>query len=250
VKYKNRNYTLINSIKFNIDIASRKTVDVYGRASMQTSDTIIRPLTIESFSWQKDIYAFTNDANQKLSNKFRELLDYLGPKILIADPYFINDIKQNELTESFNLSDCQISFLNAVALSAVNPGITELIIMGVNSKANNHFDIDDAMMGTTTDQRFIKYEKLFRDLIELSQLSTYLPPSTIHFKNAPKTFHSRYWFSFSDDKKKLEKCVIVTNSIGNMQEADFTPVTNKAQLSQIASRYIDLFNRSTNELSI
>lgn len=245
-----RDYTLIKEIKFDVDPASGAITDTYGTNHMITAKEKERPLNFNSFTWQRDVYASSIDADKRLSDKFRELMSYLGPNILIADPYYLNNIKQDRLTQSVILSHCQVSFLNALSLCSTTTGINQIVILGYNSRANKQFDRDDSLAHNTTEQRFKRYDKVIRNFISLNRLSQYLPSSFLHLKNAKEDFHSRYWFSFSNDKNRLEKCIIVTNSIGNMKEVDFVPVTDEAQLTQITAKYIDLYKTSENELII
>lgn len=186
----------------------------------------------------------------KLSDIMIHLLDFLGPRVLIADPYYINNIKQDEATKSALLTDCQLSFLNAVIHSAVTKGVNSLTIMGYNARANQHFDKDEELVETTTQQRVNRYRQLFKNLIANNHLEPYLPTGSVRFQNAPSDFHSRYWFGYAGETNILDKCVIITNSIGNMEEVDFIQVTHPGQLQQITHRYSYLLNQSTNELSI
>ncbi|SFH37508.1 hypothetical protein [Pedobacter insulae] len=247
---KKIDYTLIKDIKFDVNMASGTLNDIYGRSHMQIEKSKPRPETFSTYTWQKDVYANPEDGNIKLSDTFKELFNYLGPNLVIADPYFINNIKLNELTKEFMLTDCQLSMLNAIATAAVMGEISELTILGYNSRANQHFDRDEDSTGTTTEQRFVRYETLFRNFIASNKLGDYLADSSIKFNNAPNDFHNRYWFSLSADRKKLEKCIVVTTSIGNMFEVDFLPITDQAQLTQITMKYFNLLKFSKNELSI
>lgn len=237
---QSQRFTLIKDIKFSIDPTSALITDVYGKihSTHLTADVKFSP-----FSWQRDMYASLNDANQMLSNRFQNLIQYLGSNILIADPYFINDIKDE-------LTTCQLSLLNAIAISSVQNGIKKLTFLGVNGRANQHFDKKEELDGTTTEQRFQKYRNLFDLFIGKNNLSKYLEPKTIQFNSAISDFHNRYWFSFSEDCTQLKRCIIVTNSIGNMAEVDFIEVTDETQLRQLTSKYFNLYQHSKNELTI
>src|SRR5690606_13741636 len=91
-------YVLIQDIQVNGHIANATFKDAYGRDFMLTSDKKKRPENISNFTWQQNVYADKNTANKKLSDLFKSILDYLGPKILIADPYFFGDIKEDSVT--------------------------------------------------------------------------------------------------------------------------------------------------------
>jgi len=48
----------------------------------------------------------------------------------------------------------------------------------------------------------------------------------------------------------LDKCVIITNSIGNIHEVDIMPVSDESQLKQIVRRYTDLYKNAETRLTI
>lgn len=244
-------YFLLQDIQVNGHIANTTFKDAYGRNFMLTSDEIKRPENISNFTWQQNIYADKNTANQKLSDLFKSILDYLGPKILVADPYFINNISQDKTTKALSLTHCQTAFINALIHSAIEKGISQLNVLGC-SRATNHLDSDDTGTLTKMELLFENYEKVFRRFIADSKLEKYFPSSTITFKKANEDFHNRYWFSLTDNEgiEVLDKCIIVTNSIGNMTELDIIPVNDASQLRQITRKYTGLFKISEIKLSI
>lgn len=244
-------YFLLQDIQVNGHIANATFKDAYGREFMLSSDKKKRPENISNFTWQQNVYADKNTANKKLSDLFKSILDYLGPKILIADPYFINNINQDKTTKALSLTHCQTAFINGLIHSAIEKGITQLNILGC-SRATNHLDSDDTGTLTKMELIFENYEKVFRRFIADSKLEKYFPSSTIVFKKANEDFHNRYWFSLIDKEgiEVLDKCVVVTNSIGNMSELDIIPVTDESQLRQITRKYTGLFKNSEIKLSI
>lgn len=235
-------YFLIQDIQVNGHIANATFKDAYGRDFMLTSDKEKRPENISSFTWQQNVYADKNTANQKLSDLFQSILDYLGPKILIADPYFFGDIKEDSVTAELHLKDDQIALVNAITHSALEKGISKLYFLGYWGRANNQLASD----------WINKYEKFYKKYIFSNKLEKYFPLSSIEFRNAHTEFHNRYWFSLTeqDGVEVLDKCVIITNSIGNMSELDIIPVTDESQLRQITRKYTGLFNNSQPRLSI
>lgn len=72
------------------------------------------------------------------------------------------------------------------------------------------------------------------------------------FFNAQAEFHARYWFSLIDQDgvEVLDRCVIITNSIGNMSELDIVPVIDESQLRQITRQYTGIFKNSQERLRI
>lgn len=245
-------YTLLSDITIDMNIASKTFKDTYGRTSLITDNKSDITNIISNFTWQREVYANTTEADKKLSDKFKEIFNYLGPNILIADPYYINDFKQDPVTNNFELRHCQIAFINSLIHSAILGNIKKITILGVNSRANNHATSDTTIEATKTEQRFNKYESLLKEIITNNNLKTFFPVESIVFKNSNKDFHNRYWFSIieKDGIKLLEKCIIITNSIGNMNEVDIMVVNDEAQLNQIIRKYSELFKNSEIKLSI
>lgn len=239
---KSIEYFLLQDIQVNGHIANATFKDAYGRDFMLTSDKKKRPENISNFTWQENVYADKKTANQKLSDLFKSILDYLGPKILIADPYFFGEIKEDIVTAELHLKDDQIALVNAMTHSALEKEIAKLYFLGYWGRARNQLASD----------WINKYEKFYKMHILSNKLEKYFPPSSIIFSNAQTEFHGRYWFSLVDQDgvEVLDKCIIITNSIGNMSELDIMPVTDESQLRQITRKYTGLFNNSQVRLSI
>ncbi|MEZ5013605.1 MAG: hypothetical protein R2794_04875 [Chitinophagales bacterium] len=235
-------YFLIQDIQLNGHIANATFKDAYGRDFILTSDKKKRPEYISNFTWQQNVYADKKTANKKLSDLFKSILDYLGPKILIADPYFFGDIKEDSVTAELQLKDDQIALLNAMTHSALEKGISKFYFLGYWGRARNQLAID----------WISKYEKYFKGYILTNKFEKYFPTSTIMFFNAQAEFHARYWFSLIDQDgvEVLDRCVIITNSIGNMSELDIVPVIDESQLRQITRQYTGIFKNSQERLHI
>jgi hypothetical protein len=235
-------YVLLQDIQFNSHIANATFKDAYGRSHMITSDKKTRPESVSNFTWQQNVYADNKEGNQKLSDLFKSIIDYLGPKILITDPYFFGEIKEDTVTKELQLKDDQIALINAITHSAIEKEISKLYFLGYWGRARNQLAND----------WITKYEKYFKGFILSNKFEKYFPSSTIMFFNAQTEFHARYWFSLVDQDglEVLDKCVIITNSIGNMSELDIMPVTDESQLRQITRKYTGLFNNSQQRLTI
>lgn len=136
----------------------------------------------------------------------------------------------------------QIALVNAITHSAIEKEILKLYFLGYWGRARNQLAND----------WISKYEKFFKGYILTNKFEKYFPSSTIMFLNAQNEFHARYWFSLVDQDgvEVLDKCVIITNSIGNMSELDIMPVTDESQLRQITRKYTGLFNNSEPRLTI
>jgi hypothetical protein len=237
-------YVLLQDIDIKVEghLANSTFTDVYGRSFMNTSEKKKRPEKILNYTWQQGVYVNTKAANEKLSDLFKANFDYLGPKVLIADPYFIGNIKSDKATAALDPSHCQTAFMNALIHSAIEKGISQLSILGYWARAKNHIENDWVN----------KYEKIFKNLISVNKLEKYFPASTIKFYNAEEDFHSRYWFSIVEDNgtEILDKCILITNSLGYMTEVDIIPISDEAQLKQIIRKYSQIFRNSENRLTI
>ena len=253
---KYEKFVFIQDIKIEGSIISKSFKDAYGREFSISAENISgkdnkkRPDSISNFTYQQDVYSDSIDANAKLSDLFKSIFDYLGPKILIADPYFLGIFKQDNITQEIALYNDQIALLNALIHSALEYGIDRFSILGYWGKASDLLLKEDD--GTRHKIDFLLYEKKIRQIIERSNLQYYFTDTSLLFLNAKKEFHNRYWFSISekDGIEILEKCVIITNSIGNIKEVDFILVTDDLQLRQIVQKYTDLWKNADEKLNI
>jgi len=245
-------YVLVQEIQINVDTINGVFKDAYDRTFNFTSDKKNKPETLASFTWQRSVFADPKHADQKLSDLFKSIFDYLGPKILIADPYFLGDVKQDETTKPI-LSANQKALINALAHSAVEHGIIEQVnFLGHWQTTKNQVKKDDTVESNKVDQLFENYERIFKDFISNNKLQRYFSASSIKFCDAQDKFHNRYWFSLSEKEEDdfLDKCVVITNSIGNMNELDILPINDKDQLKTIAREYSQLFKNSNRKLTI
>ncbi|MDR2083750.1 MAG: hypothetical protein LBP67_01990 [Bacteroidales bacterium] len=249
-KEKDIEFSLIQEIKLDINIVSKSFIDTYGRSfnisseNMSGKNSEKRPDSINNFTYQQDIYSDTTDANKKLSDLFKSIFDYLGPKILIVDPYFLGIFKE------IALYDDQIALLNAMIHSTLEYGMDNLSILGYWGRAGNLSEKKDDGIKHSID--LLIYERKIRQLIERNNLQCHFSNNSVRFFNANKDFHSRYWFSITNKNgiEVMEKCVIVTNSIGNIKEVDFVLVTDESQLKQIIQKYTDLWKNAEEKLNI
>lgn len=244
-------YVLLQDIHINSHIADKTYKDAYGRSFMITSDKKKRPESVSNFTWQQDVYEGKKLASQELSDRFKEIFDYLGPRILVADPYFINNINRDKTTQALSLSHCQSAFINALIHSAIEKGIDQFNVLGC-SRVKNQLELDETGNSTKIELMFENYERILKGVVSTNKLGKFLPPSSIVFRKAKEDFHNRYWFSLSekDGIEILDKCIVVTNSIGNMNEVDILPVSDENQKIQIARKYTAIFKNSEKRLTI
>lgn len=246
-------YVFIQDIQVNTQIANATYKDIYGREFLITSKDKGRE-TFENATWQQSIYADEKTANEGLSDLFKRTFEYLGSRIVVADPYFLGNIKINSVTNQFQPTNCQSAFINALIHSAIEKNVEQLYILGFWARAKSQVEKDDTQEANKTDQLFSNYEKLFKRIIQTNKLQDYFKPSSIRFLNAKEDFHNRYWFSLKNENgiDILDKCVIVTNSLGGISktEVDFVNVEDKSQLEQIIRKRTGLFKNADNKLII
>ncbi|WP_054834904.1 hypothetical protein [Methanobrevibacter arboriphilus] len=61
--------------------------------------------------------------------------------------------------------------------------------------------------------------------------------------NIKDKFHNRYWCGLDEDGGDINKCIEVTNSVGNINEVSFYLLNNK-QCNTIYRKYNDLYKES------
>jgi hypothetical protein len=247
-----KSYTLLQGINGTIDVVQKTFKDTYDREFQLKSKGLIRPNNILSSSWYGPFFADDKTANIQLSDKFKELFDYLGPSVLIADPYFIGPFRKDDSAGTLTLSKCQVAFLAALLRSVVDGAIKELYILGLNSRANQAEGRDETTNLTKKEDRFINYEKVILHSFESNQLQSFRKDFRMEFLNNKRDMHGRYWFGMSNEGgiRALNKCVIMTNSIGNISEVDFMPVLEERQLRELTERNLAFFKNSDSELVI
>lgn len=246
-------YVFVQDIQVSAHIANATYNDIYGRQFFITSEGK-RSETFSNVTWQRNIYAEEETANKELSDLFKKAFEYLGPRIVITDPYFLGDIKIDGVTKQFQPTNCQSAFINALIHSAIEKKIEKLYILGVWTSAKKQVDNDNTKNASKAEQLFGNYEKLFKGIIKKNRLQDYFKPSSTQFLNAKEDFHNRYWFSLKNENgiDILDKCVIVTNSLGGISktEVDFINVEDKSQLEQIIRNRTGLFKNAENKLTI
>lgn len=246
-------YVLIQDIQVNAQIANATYNDIYGRQFLITSKEK-RTETFSNATWQQSIYADEKTANEDLSDLFKRTLEYLGSRVVVVDPYFLGNIKIDSVTNQFQPTNCQSAFINALIHSAIEKKVEQLYILGFWARAKSQVEKDGTQEANKTDQLFGNYEKLFKGIIQTNKLQNYFTPSSIRFLNAKEDFHNRYWFSLKNESgiDILDKCVIVTNSLGGISktEVDFVNIEDKAQLEQIIRQRTGLFKNAETKLTI
>ena len=244
---KKVDFVLLQDIQFNMDMINKTFKDAYGREFGISSKKSVPTKKMNPIYWEKDLFSNDIEAYKKLSDIFRAVFEYLGENILIADPYFIGLIKLSETTNEYKLSRCQLSLINAITHFSLESKTSSFTILGCNSRANSISDSIEDESTSKAERRFENYNKFFNNYISQNELKDYFP--TITFKNSKKSFHNRYLFSVTIDNgiEKLDKCIIFTNSFGNIEELDIVPCTDEEQINLITTRFLSLSNYSTTE---
>ncbi len=247
---KKIDFVFIQDIKFDMNIVNKTFKDAYGREFGITSKKRKSVQKLMPRYWEKDLFNNDIEAYKKLSDIFKTVFEYLGENILIADPYFIGLIKLKEITNEYELSKCQLSLINAITHFSLEFKTNSFTILGCNSRANNLPDGVEDENTTKTERRFENYNKFFENYIAQNKLKDYFPIITL--KNSKNTFHNRYWFSIVNENgvDKLDKCIIITNSFGDIKELDIVPCTDEEQINLITSRFLMYNNNSTIEAEI
>lgn len=247
---KSIKYTLVQDINISTNIISRTYSDIYSR-TIPISDEP-RTDTISPLIWHRGEFANTDVADMQLSDYFRSLFNYLGPNVVIVDPYFINEISIDIVTNSYNLRHCQKAFFNSLFHSFVEKKIEKVYILGYWARASDKIKTNVPNGSTKALTLFNIYERVIKGNIIGNKLQHYIPNGSIEFYNADVDIHNRYWFSFTKENEviTLNKVVTCSNSIGNMNEVDFLPVLDVNASQKLCRRYGELVNKGELKVTI
>lgn len=199
-------------------------------------------------TWYKTGYIEETDAYIALSDIFYNLFRYLGNEILIFDPYFIGNIVEDKTTKALSVnSECQKAFLNAIARHLFETGFSaRFIICGCRQRAKSQITKDTNIEQTKIEDLYRKYQIYLNKMMPPHKLY----PEYVEIVETSESFHNRYYFSKNTNDKSitLSKPIVVTNSIGNIEEIDIMPVEDASQSRVICSRYAALLS-SANSIS-
>jgi hypothetical protein len=246
------NFTLLQSINGSINMTEKTFKDAYGRVFPLYGNEVKRPATILGSTWYGQDYAKEKTADIHLSDKFKELIDYLGPSVMISDPYFLGPFRGNKAVGGIKLSRDQVAFLAALLRSVVDGSVKELYILGYNARANDADRKSGEADLSIKEARFKDYKDVFDQIFVSNKLQSFKSGFNIHFLNNRRDIHGRYWFKIDEinGTERLDRCVILTNSLGNIDEVDINPVEEPQQLRELTARYLGFFNNSDQELAI
>lgn len=199
-------------------------------------------------TWYKTGYVKETDAYIALSDLFYDTFCYLGSEVVVFDPYFIGNIVEDKTTKSLSISsEDQKAFLNAIARHLFDTNFSaKFIICGCRKRAKSNAENDPDSKLTTIQDLYRKYQNYLNKIMPPHKLY----PEYVEIIETSKSFHNRYYFSkITNDKSiTLSKPIVVTNSIGNIEEIDIIPIENASQSRVICSRYAPLLS-SANSIS-
>jgi hypothetical protein len=225
-----------------IEPETKSFTDLYGRNCIISDKEKKRPDKIQSFTWMQDIYQDTDAENQKLSDLLKPVFDYLGPKILIADPCFGSRETDGA---GKSLSDSRKALMNAILHSYREKGLEAITVLGFWQKSK--MQARNRQKTTENNSYFGNYDLIFKKFIADNDLKI-----SMSFIDANEAFQCRYWFSITerDGVEILDKCLIFNGSLCNMEELDILPVTDESQARQITGKYTGLYKNAKLKLSI
>ncbi len=233
-------FGLILGFDIRVDAASCCIKDMYGNEKM-IGKRKSRPKVFEETTWYEAASVGSSDAYSKLSEIFVRVLATLGPDVVIADPYFMGTIRQDD-RGNLMLEPTQRAFINALVIVAVDYGLDSVTVVG-NSRMNNHGEeaTDDK---SKMDVLKAKYECLWRNFFD-GKLFEHIKPWKMVFRRAQTDFHNRYWFE-GDGNGYINgsRAVIVSNSLSGMIEADFCGIDSQEHYNTVTSRYDNIIRKS------
>jgi hypothetical protein len=227
-------FSLILDIITNIVIIKESLIDAYGRNYDATEDIYEEKGTFVSKSWFYELQLKETNTYQTLCDLFLDSFCYLGSNIIIFDPYFIGNLDEDDSTRLIHAKGSQIAFLNAMIIHLFRyKWKAKFTIIGYNHRANSSLHTIYPL-----------YKKYINSFVK----SVPLCPNLIEFRYASKDFHNRYYLKYSskDSILSISKPLIITNSIGNINEVDIVTVEDDIQEMIICSKCQSLFNQSKN----
>jgi hypothetical protein len=247
-----QNFTLLQSISGNVNMANKTFTDAYGREFGIFGDEVKRPVKIVCSSWYGPDYADEKAADIHLADKFKELFDFLGPRVLISDPYYLGPFRRGRGERPISLSRDQIAFLSSLMRAVVEGSVEELYILGYNARAKNADRKPEEPDLTIVEALFRDYHQLLLRTFASYQLSLFGSKFRMQFLNNKRDLHGRYWFRINtyEGIDRLDRCVIMTNSLGNISEIDIIQVKEVEQLRELTMRYIGFLKNCEEQLTI
>lgn len=248
-------YVLLKGTTLNMQLATNTFVDVFGREKMLTKKARENKKP-SPFTWHKEEYINDRESQIAISDHIKSILDYLGPDILICDPYFFGKLPPDSDDEktSYNI------YMNAIFSSAVEYELAKLHFMGCWSRASSiaNKNIVIPAGGDKKKRYFEIAEEIFKREIEQNKFEKYFPANTIELINSAEDFHNRYWFGLKKNiKGRLviddTKVMIITNSINGVYksgEIDIIPCEDPLQIRRISSKYDKLLKNATERYTI
>ncbi len=177
------------------DLYNRKFT--YSSGNLKTYKDMKKP---SGFTWYKKNYPNERIAEIDLSNKLSEIIAFLGPKILIVDPYLLGDIKEKNGIPIL-ITAGQTVFINALLLALSKSKIEEILFLGHSVKVKR-------MYGTPQEEITKSHTAIFKQFDRFS-----LKKVSIKFSKEP--FHDRYWIGL----RESDEAYFVTNSISGLVES-------------------------------
>ncbi len=209
-------FWLIKKIEVITHVVSRTLSDFYGRTINFTEPAVIdQSYSTFRMVWNKDLYENERTAQLQLCDQITPFLEYLGPKILVSDPYGIGNVEI--VAGKAKLTPGQQIFLNSLFIGSFHQRITELSIL-MSWKVFH--DRDKAK----SQEEYVKNLKLlFKQNKDIG-----IQKVSILFSDKP--FHNRHW---SAQRAENEFEIFrVTNSISGMFSSDDFEIISVASLEQ------------------
>lgn len=249
-----RHFALVKKLGIFADIVRGQLRDHYGENINVSEKTSTPPERYTPLTWQSDTYGPASYPGKALSDQMLHTLGYLGKNVLIADPYFMGVVKINEngSGKQVMVKEDQVAFLNAAFTAYHLYGLQKIIMLGTSkvkdvqaTAGNDVMEVEDSEQVQqnilrTKEPAKLTFEQIienYKTLLSIQDRGRRIP--VFEFKAAPVKLHNRYWFGLILENVgwRIERCVIVSTSLGNMEEVDFIEVTDAGQLATIIARY-------------
>ena len=230
-------FYLIKKIDVRVDVIAGQFQDLYGRMYNHPATDADRNQIITAppqIIWDKILYSNELSAELELSSQLTSLLMYLGPKILICDPYALGAITVENGKLKLQ-STGQKVFVNALMLALRTGKLAALNLLCVKG------DVVQYPSKTFIDEIIIGYKGIVKEGLKLN-------PVKFEIGLANEGFHSRTWISIRDSGQYEAYAVTVSISgLVNSGEVQILPLS-KGNSNRLGSLYIQRWDKAKKEI--
>ena len=176
-------FYLIKNFSLNTQIVSTVITDLYKRKINIVPTEEKQSLLTEAIIWNASSAPTDEQGQIELSDHIAKILQSLGKRIIISDPYFLGEINIED--DQLKLNTSQAIFLNALIIALAKGSIEEINLLGNWRKIKS----GDGNKTTLVD----KYKVIYKFIKKTFDGSTLLKLKAFNICFTEQPFHDRYW---------------------------------------------------------